>query len=165
MGSEMCIRDRALSVRKGIEGIRYGKKSIGVDFVLEGSFGEQEVASPVAPDRAFGGPLDGESGAGAGRSAVALRANHGAGPTSLSGVDGSAMSADLMDQSLAAQRKRPHGGEPSGLLSPVRGFQNGGIPERSRIIVPLWFPNIAHNYWENYRLTGEFYVRSSKFSV
>jgi hypothetical protein len=28
--------------------------------------------------------------------------------------------------------------------------------------IAIVFPNIAHDYWENYRLTGEFHVRPAK---
>jgi hypothetical protein len=39
------------------------------------------------------------------------------------------------------------------------GFVNGGVYERPPIVIPLSFPNLSHNYWENYKLTGEYHVK------
>ena len=38
-------------------------------------------------------------------------------------------------------------------------FVNGGVYVGPPIVIPLSFPNLSHNYWENYDLTGEYHVK------
>jgi hypothetical protein len=38
------------------------------------------------------------------------------------------------------------------------------IVGRPKTLVPFSFPNIAHNVWDNYRLTGQYHLRQSKLS-
>lgn len=40
-----------------------------------------------------------------------------------------------------------------------------GFSTTFEILLPLNFPNIAHSYWKNYKLTGEFSPAKSKLSV
>ena len=37
-----------------------------------------------------------------------------------------------------------------------------GFSTANEIHLTFNFPNIAHSYWENYRLTGEYYVAGPK---
>ncbi|HMZ26598.1 MAG TPA: hypothetical protein PLM37_04700, partial [Elusimicrobiota bacterium] len=47
----------------------------------------------------------------------------------------------------------------AGLAALSQGvIANGGITENPPTWAPIEFPNFGHRYWENYRLTGEFYV-------
>jgi hypothetical protein len=39
------------------------------------------------------------------------------------------------------------------------GFVNGGVYVGPPIVIPLSFPNLSHDYWENYKLTGEYHVK------
>ena len=63
---------------------------------------------------------------------------------------------------------RPHGHAPEcgascgGWISEKQG---GGLPKTATTIVPLDFPNIAHGFWENYRLTGDYYLKTTKLSL
>jgi hypothetical protein len=53
-------------------------------------------------------------------------------------------------------------------LDPSSQFEttiNGGFSEIPKTVVPLTFPNIAHHFWENYRLTGEYHIRPSKLAT
>jgi hypothetical protein len=49
--------------------------------------------------------------------------------------------------------------------TPDGDFRNGGLPKTATTIVPLDFPNIAHGFWENYRLTGDYYLKTTKLSL
>jgi hypothetical protein len=39
------------------------------------------------------------------------------------------------------------------------GFTNGENSKVPPIIIPLTFPNVSHKFWDNYRLTKQYYVR------
>jgi hypothetical protein len=60
----------------------------------------------------------------------------------------------------AGQKERPDSLSESSPSSSVRVIQKVEQIERPQTI-DLTFPNIAHDYWDNYRLTGEYYVRPS----
>ena len=34
-----------------------------------------------------------------------------------------------------------------------------------KLIAPISYPNIAHKFWDGYKLTGQYYLRPSKFSI
>ncbi|MBL0350455.1 MAG: hypothetical protein IPP68_08785 [Elusimicrobia bacterium] len=58
---------------------------------------------------------------------------------------------------------RPRVGKPrKSHLLPRGETANGGKTDTVATIVPLTFPNIAHEYWENYRLTGDYYLPEYK---
>ena len=42
------------------------------------------------------------------------------------------------------------------------GFKDGDFLKNFKIVVPFDFPNIAHAYWENFRMTGDFYLPPAK---
>jgi len=48
--------------------------------------------------------------------------------------------------------------------SPIPRFDTGKLVAsfESRRTVPLPFPNITHGFWDNYRLTKEYYVQPAK---
>ncbi len=61
----------------------------------------------------------------------------------------------------APNRKEPNRFRQLGSSGFSENAKNGGnFPSNPRFIVS--FPNIAHNYWENYHRTGEFYVHLAK---
>ena len=62
----------------------------------------------------------------------------------------------------SVKTKKPNGGNPLGSFAAVCDFTNGGKTDTVPTIVPLTFPNIAHEYWDNYRLTGDYYLPESK---
>ena len=62
---------------------------------------------------------------------------------------------------------RPHGHAPEcgascgGWISEKQGGgDSGALPT----FVAITYPNIAHNFWDNYRLTGQYHLRQSKLS-
>jgi hypothetical protein len=61
----------------------------------------------------------------------------------------------------AEKQKRPGRNLRPNLFQSVCIGENGSVVK----FVPkieVSFPNIAHSYWENFRLTGEFHVRQAK---
>jgi hypothetical protein len=63
--------------------------------------------------------------------------------------------------SPAQKTERPNRRERLGLL-PRSGILKWWSKLATPPTVTLTFPNIAHKYWDNYRLTKEFYVRPAK---
>ncbi|MGQ0645893.1 MAG: hypothetical protein ACT4O3_10455 [Elusimicrobiota bacterium] len=62
----------------------------------------------------------------------------------------------------ARKRKEPGRLERSGSVSRCVVFANGDNSEAPPIIVPITFPNVSHEYWDHYSLTGELNVREGK---
>jgi hypothetical protein len=67
--------------------------------------------------------------------------------------------------SASEPRKRPNDLKSLSPSTPDGDFRNGGLPKTATTIVPLDFPNIAHGFWENYRLTGDYYLKTTKLSL
>ena len=157
--------EKALWVRRGIETVRYSKKSIGVDFVLSGASGansERGASVRGGDSRPFS---DGKSQAGFDLSASARSAANGANLTDLAGDSRGDLTAGTEADSQPGNKKEPNR---SARLDPSFQFdttRNGGFFEIPTTVVPLTFPNIAHHFWENYRLTGEYHIRPSKLGT
>ena len=100
----------------------------------------------VTVDFGWENPPDGKTGTESNLSAPALRAGGGE------------------PLGFEPKTKRPDSFGKSGPFGQfVSGNWSGGFL-LSRT-VPLSFPNIAHDYWDNYRLTKEFYIRPDKPST
>jgi hypothetical protein len=63
-----------------------------------------------------------------------------------------------------SERKRPNDRAPLSLSTPVGGFDIGGAFKNLKTI-PLDFPNVAHSYWDNFRLTGEYYIKPTRLTL
>jgi hypothetical protein len=100
----------------------------------------------VTVDFGWENPPDGKTGTEWESSAPALRAGGG---------DSSG---------FAPKTKRP---DSFGKSGPFGQFVSEKMSRDSLLsrTVPLSFPNIAHDYWDNYRLTKEFYIRPDKPST
>ena len=131
----MCIRDsgvgieKSLLVRKWIERVRYSKKSIGVDFVVDGPAPEVDAGRTTGRDGDSARPLDGKSpmvldsataarSAGNRKNSTALRVGFRPGTTTRTLSDDSARTSE-----------RPNDDSPLGLSSPEGGFTYGGGSE------------------------------------
>jgi len=115
-----------VEVRGGIKAIRYSQKSVGLDVALRL---KKEVSSV---DKKRTGK-----------------------PSSASGFSSVGQASD------AALPPAPKSNEPnrmSRLGSSLKfdSQQMAGFSTTFEITLPLNFPNIAHSYWKNYKLTGEF---------
>ena len=110
--------EKVLLVRRCIGSVRYSKKSIGVDFAIDGD-------SPSA-----GGGSESEAGRGcaAPKKKESNRLNQ-------------------LDSDFEFETRK-------------NGGDSGALPT----FVAITYPNIAHNFWDNYRLTGQYHLRQSKLS-
>ena len=154
--------EKVYAMRKGIGRIHYSKKSVRVDYAFGG------FLEPSKNERA------GEPGGGSASFSDENERFQPGGPLSArSAANGtnSSVSASVLDRegavrsgfpSAPAPTKRPNGFEPLSLSTPSGGFSKTGTTENLPTLVPLDFPNIAHGYWENYRLTGEYYLPGPK---
>ncbi|HNC75584.1 MAG TPA: hypothetical protein PK362_11955, partial [Elusimicrobiota bacterium] len=127
--------EKSVEVRAGIKAIRYSQKSVGLDVALRL---KKEVSS--VDKRRIEKPF------------------------STSGFGSEDKPSD------AALPPAPKSNEPnrmSRLGSSLKfdSQQMAGFSTTFEITLPLNFPNIAHGYWKNYKLTGEFSPARSKLSV
>ncbi|MBK6879841.1 MAG: recombinase family protein [Elusimicrobia bacterium] len=121
--------EKSLLVRKWIERVRYSKKSIGVDFVVDGPAPEVDAGRTTGRDGDSARPLDGKSpmvldsataarSAGNRKNSTALRVGFRPGTTTRTLSDDSARTSE-----------RPNDDSPLGLSSPEGGFTYGGGSE------------------------------------
>jgi hypothetical protein len=80
---------------------------------------------------------------------------------SKSGQAPSAAILSAVPQTLpsAVQRKGPVRKSQTDPFPQFDAFVNGGVYVGPPIVIPLSFPNLSHDYWENYKLTGEYHVK------
>ncbi len=52
--------------------------------------------------------------------------------------------------------------ESQGQFAPI---ENGGISKIRKTFIPIVFPNIQHNIWKNYNMTGQYHLRQTKLST
>ena len=166
--------EKTLEVRRRIKKVEYSQKTISVEFVYDGADLRRPTlsAAPETVESEGGRPRsvtlfsDGEPRTSAGhgattpeRDADGLRRaeRNGEGcpePFPRSDVFGAGPSP-------APKKKEPVpqiGTDSSSWLDTDRNLAINGV---SKTIV-FSFPNIAHNYWDNFRLTREFYVRPAE---
>jgi hypothetical protein len=127
--------EKSVEVRGGVKAIRYSQKSVGLDVALRL---KKEVSS--VDKKRIGKPF------------------------SAPGFGSDKQASD------AALPTAPKSNEPNRLTrlgSSVKfdSQQMAGFSTTFEILLPLNFPNIAHSYWKNYKLTGEFSPAKSKLSV
>jgi hypothetical protein len=139
--------EKVYAVRRGIRRIHYSAKSVRVDYAF-GMFSGTKAGRAGNESPVFSDDVEGVSP----RSISGVRRA----PWGRSSALGNALGGE------GRETKRPNGVSPLGRGSPVRDFTNGGITETSPTTVPLTFPNIAHGYWEHYRLTGDYYLPEPK---
>ena len=155
--------EKALAVRRGLRSIHYSKKSIRVDFVLETPESESDGGRTLGRDGDSARALDGKSQMEWNSSTAALRAADGGNSTG-SGVGCRRRTTSRMGtEAFNRERERPNDRKPLSLLTPVGGFCNGGDFKNLRTIA-IDFPNVAHSYWDNFRLTGEYYIKPTRLT-
>jgi hypothetical protein len=144
-----CAREtgteKALAVRRNIHQVHYGKDSIGVDFILGRPLGTPE--SDVAP------PPDGKS-----------LVNQNLTSVPHSGTKSFCPPARTSESSLCPSAENRKSPTAFGDWTYAPGSSRGKMERFSSSIrtVRLTFPNIAHSFWDNYRLSKEFYIRRAK---
>jgi hypothetical protein len=157
--------EKALLVRKWIERVRYSKKSIGVDFVVDGPGPDLDAGSPTERTGDRARPLDGEiTQSGALTSTARSAANGVTSTASRCGLRPGRTTRTGVDSTATKQKEsgRLNRSDPS---PQFEGGKNGGVFGFPKTAIPLSFPNIAHTISDHYRLTGEFFIRRSKLSV
>ena len=176
----MCIRDsktgieKTLEVRRWIKKVEYSQKTISVEFVYAGADLRRPALSSGGEAVEVEGrrplPLtsfsDGEKSPSSDHEETSPgRDGDGLRRPSLNGegrpADISRSSGFAADDSATRKKKEPvpHiGTDSSSWLDTDR---NLAIDGNSKTII-FSFPNIAHNYWDNFRLTREFYVRPAE---
>jgi hypothetical protein len=144
-GHTSGFEEGRLRPRRLIGGINYSKKTISVEFLLGGT---QESTS-----QDFSRPPDGKSRLNQRPSLAAPRA-----------APLESLSARTSESNLLQSGQKQKGSGRNLRTDPLLQFEslnNGYIVRIIRNFI-CCFPNIAHHYWENFRLTGEFHVRQAK---
>ena len=156
--------EKSLVVRGGIERVHYSQKSIRVDYVygvgLAGSESHRTCrgAGVSLPN------IDGNSPTERTLSASAPGTDDGGNLTSQAVEFRNGTKGGAGGESDSGKTKGPDRVVQSSPFGQFVFAKNGGISSNFKTIVPLTFPNIAHDYWENYRLTSEYYIRRSNLS-
>ena len=134
-----------------------------MDFVVETPELESDRGQTSGRDGDFARAIDGKSPMEWTSSASALRAEDGGNSP---GSDVGCRRGTTFRMGMEAfnqEKERPNDRKPLSLLTPVGGFSNGGDFKNLKTI-PLDFPNVAHSYWDNFRLTGEYYIKPTRLT-
>ena len=156
--------EKALAVRRGLRSIHYSKKSIRVDFVVETPELESDRGQTSGRDGDFARAIDGKSPMEWTSSASALRAEDGGNSPGSDVGCRRGTTSRMGTEAFNRERERPNDPEPLSLSTPVGGFEIGGAFKNLKTI-PLDFPNVAHSYWDNFRLTGEYYIKPTRLTL
>ena len=144
--------EKALFVRTGIKRVRYSQKSIGVDYVLPGDLPGQGEDRPQPIDGTW--PKEKASRILAGGQVL----THSPLDSSTGETPGTGIN------SAAPQKKESNRYERLDSSCSSNLKKMAGFAKPTETDLPFAFPNIGHNVWESYRLTGQYHLRVSKLS-
>jgi hypothetical protein len=137
--------ERILAIRRRIRRINYSKKTISVEFILGGPVDStsQDLARPPDGKRVLNQNL----------TSVPHSGTKSFNPPARTSESNLFQTGEKLKGSGRELRSDP--------------FQKFGLGENGNLVgLPpkfiVAFPNIAHSYWDNFRLTGEFHVRQAK---
>jgi hypothetical protein len=145
--------EKALSVRKWIESVRYTKKTIGVDFVLVGSETEKQEATTTEPGDVPRRSIDGKDPMEGDSTPSARSAENGENliPSDVRCRAG----GTIRNEGNSVARTKKH----SARLDTSDSFQLGGVSKMAgflnfkKLRIPISFPNLSHSYWTHYHLS------------
>ena len=138
--------ERILAIRRRIGGITYSKKTISVEFLYG------RLLDPPSGD--FSRPPDGKR-----------TLNQNLTPVPHSGTKSFCPPARTSESNLCPPAEKKTGSVRDTRTDPFQQFVSTKKVGTLCLLpktVTLSFPNIAHDYWDHFRLTGDYYIRPAR---